>query len=113
MAFTGLMVSCHFVGSVAFDDDFAVTPGVMSKAVWSESPASDTATTNVAPAIEKGANKGKVGQPVFRIRAAADSYVSIAAVPDASASPRHFIPANTFVDLLVIPGDKLEWIAVP
>lgn len=111
MAFTGLHVSCHFTGSVSFKDEWEVIPGVVGKAIWSENPATDTPTTNVAPAIEKGSNKGKIGQPIFRIRAAADSYVSIGAAPDASASPRHLIPASTTVDIAVLPGDKLEWVA--
>lgn len=113
MALSGLTVTCAYAG---LDDDEranAVNSGVglpalelLNRASWSEEPASNTATTNSAN------SQGEIfGKPVFRIYSSADAWVSVGPSPDPSASPRYFVAANQYYDILVNNGDKLRWIA--
>ena len=103
MAFSGLTVACAFAGSLAARDK---SQPIMGKIVWTEEPASGTPTASVAPGVSDAA-----GQPIFRIRAAADSWVAIGKMPNASAAPRILVPANTDYDVFVDAGDKLAWVA--
>lgn len=102
MAFTGLTVACGF--AVGDNSDNKSHQPIMAKAVWSEEPASGVATTNSAP--------GETGMdPIMRIYAAADSWISVGPNPDASSGPRLLVPALTVYDIYVSAGDKLEWVA--
>lgn len=113
MAFAGLHVACGYYGAMVYKDDFASLP-VMGKAISSENPATNTLSTLVAPAMASGKTAGAVGQPIFRVRVSADTYVAIGTAPDPTvATARHFQAANTTVDYAVAPGDKLKWQAVP
>jgi hypothetical protein len=103
MAFSGLHVVCGFAGSLFARDK---SQAILGKIAWTEAPASGVTTTNAAPDANDGA-----GQPLFRIRAAADSYVSIGASPNSAANPRFLVAAGTDYDVYVQPGDKLQWVA--
>lgn len=108
MAFSGLHVACCFAGVPGGRDS---EMPIVSTPVWSENPSSDTPTSNAAPNNGDPSQPGRAGSPIFRVHAYADSYVSIAASPDASASPRHFVLAGQTYDFAVQPNDKLEWVA--
>lgn len=103
MAFSGLHVVCGFAGSLFARDK---SQAILGKIAWSEAPATGVTTTNAAPDANDGA-----GQPLFRIRAAADSYVSIGPSPNSAANPRFLAAAGTDYDIYVQPGDKLQWVA--
>lgn len=103
MALSGLHVVCGFAGIDGYDN--APQP-IITKVVWSEAPATATQTTNAAPAAD-----ALGGAAIFRVWSTADCYVSIGQVPNASASPRHFVPASTFYDIGVGSGDRLAWVA--
>ncbi len=113
MALSGLTVLCGYAGLDDDDRANAVNSGVslesvelINRAAWSEEPASDTTTTNSA------ASAGEIyGKPVFRIYSSADAWVSVGPSPNPSASPRHFVAANQYYDIMVKDGDKLRWIA--
>ncbi len=72
----------------------------------SETLATAGTTTAVAPAVDPYA-----GEPVARVTASADSFVSFGASPDASTGARDFIPALETRDFVVKPGDKMAWVA--
>ncbi len=103
MAFAGLHVVSAYAGA-SFMRDREQT--VLGKVQWSESPATGVTTTNAATGFD-----GVRGQPIFRIRAAADSWVSVGAAPNATTGPRFLVPANSDYDVYVVPGDKLQWVA--
>jgi hypothetical protein len=73
-------------------------------ALWSETIASDGVT-------EQSATFGMHGSPAFSIRAALDVFVSIGKQPDASVSPRHFVPAGEWIVFPCFEGDRLAWTA--
>lgn len=102
MAFSGLHIVCGYAGSYRRDKSQAI----LGKRVWSEAPASGVTTTNAAPA-----DTDNGGQPIMRIRASADSWVSIGAAPNASTSVRFLVPANTDYDVFVEFGEKVQWVA--
>ncbi len=102
MAFTGVHVVCAFAGIDGYETSI---PSIIKNAAWSEAPATGVTTTNAAP------QTGGDGQAVFRVTAAADSYVSIGPAPDSSVSPRHLLLAGQPYDFGVKPGDKLQWVA--
>lgn len=102
MAFSGIHVICGFVGVDGYE---GAIPQILKGAVWSESPSTGVTSTNQAP------NSGGDGAAVFRVTAAANSYVSIGPSPDSSASPRHLVLANMPYDFGVKPGDKFQWVA--
>ncbi len=103
MAFSGLHVVCGFAGSFVHRDK---SQPILGKIAWSEAPSTGVTTTNVAPA-----NSDPNGQPLFRIRAAADSWVSVGKAPNATTGTRFLVPANEDVDVFAEPGDKLQWVA--
>lgn len=103
MAFSGLHVVCGFAGSLFARDK---SQAILGKIAWTAAPATGVTTTLAAPDANDGA-----GQPLFRIRAAADSYVSIGANPNSAADPRFLVAAGTDYDVYVQPGDKLQWVA--
>lgn len=103
MALTGLHVVCAYAGSKSVR---AKSQAIMGDVQWTESPSSGVSTTSVAPIPSES-----MGDPMFRIHAAADSWVSIGASPNANANPRLFVPAGEDYDIFVEPGDKLQWVA--
>lgn len=103
MAFAGLHVVCGYPGSLFARDK---SQAILGKISWSEAPASGVTSTNFAP----GENAGS-GQAIFRIRAAADSWVSVGPAPDATTGKRFLVPAATDYDVYAEPNDKLQWIA--
>lgn len=105
MAFAGLHVVCAYAGSATAQQKVAPTLG---RPIWSETMASAATTTNTAPASD-GANG--LGDPIFHIRAAADSYAAIGPAPNASTGARVFVPAGEFVTVYAKMDDKLAWIA--
>ncbi|MBB4235027.1 hypothetical protein [Rhizobium esperanzae] len=103
MAFAGLHVVCGYPGSLFARDK---SQAILGKIAWSEAPSSGVTSTNFAP----GENTGS-GQAMFRIRAAADSWVSVGPTPDATTGKRFLVPAATDYDVYAEPNDKLQWIA--
>ncbi|EJC75580.1 hypothetical protein Rleg10DRAFT_5786 [Rhizobium leguminosarum bv. trifolii WSM2012] len=103
MAFSGLHVVCGFPGSLFARDK---SQAILGKISWSEAPASGVTSTNAAPQENAGS-----GQAMFRIRAAADSWVSVGPTPDATTGKRFLVPASTDYDVYAEPGDKFQWIA--
>lgn len=103
-ALSGLTVTCGYSGGDGFDTS---KQPILSNIQWSEEPASNTATTNVAPT----APDNNTVRPVFRLYATANSWVSVGPSPNPAASPRCFVPATTIYDIYAKPGDKLKWIA--
>ncbi|MBY5760937.1 hypothetical protein HFO07_30555 [Rhizobium leguminosarum] len=103
MAFSGLHVVCGFAGSQS--QRFA-SQALLGKISWSEAPASGVTSTNVAPAASDIA-----ADPIFRINAAADSWVSIGPAPNATAGTRFLVRAGADYDIYAQQGDKLQWIA--
>ena len=104
MAFAGLHVACGYAGAPV---NKLSGQALMDKVVWSRTMASPAvaAAGEIAPGRDSNG-----GDPVFQIRAAADSWAAIGAAPDATSGPRHFIPANETVTVYGEPGDKLAWI---
>lgn len=103
MAFSGLHVVCAYAGATSMRDK---SQAIMGEINWSESPSSGVSTTSFAPLPSDNR-----GDPMFRIRAAADSWVSVGASPNASANPRFLVPAGEDYDVFVEPNDKLQWVA--
>lgn len=103
MAFSGLHVVCAYAGSMSKRDK---SQPIMGDIRWSESPSSGAPTTNAAPNPSDS-----MGDPMFRIYAAADSWVAVGANPDETTNPRFLVPAATEYDVFVEPGDKLAWVA--
>ncbi|MGO8211818.1 hypothetical protein ACC782_33600 [Rhizobium ruizarguesonis] len=103
MAFAGLHVVCGFAGSLFARDK---SQAILGKIAWTEAPATGVTSTNVAPNGSDGS-----GQPMFRIRAAADSWVSVGPTPDATSGKRFLVPAATDYDVYAEPNDKFQWIA--
>ena len=108
MALSGLHVACCFAGVPGGRDS---EMPIISTPVWSESPASETATSNAAPNYGDVSIGGRAGQPIFRVISSAEAYVSIGDSPNASSSPRHIVQAFIEYDFAVQPGDKLAWVA--
>ncbi|TWF53306.1 hypothetical protein FHW37_104585 [Neorhizobium alkalisoli] len=79
---------------------------ILGKVVWSESPATGVTTTRTAPLPHD-----TMGQAIFRLRSSMDAYFAIGPNPNASASPRVFVPANTDYDVYVEPNDRAQWVA--
>lgn len=102
MAFAGLHVTCGYAGTYSRG---AFNQPVLANAVWSETMAAPATTALGAPIV-----RDAQGNPMMRVRAAADSYIAAAAAPNATSGTRHFVPANEFVEFYVEPGDKLAWI---
>lgn len=103
MAFSGLHVVCGFAGSQIAREK---SQPILGKIAWVEAPATGVTSTNVAPTVNDA-----MGQALFRIRAAADSWVSIGPAPDATTGRRFLVPASTDYDVFAEPGDKLQWVA--
>lgn len=103
MALTGLHVICGFAGSSVHRDK---SEAILGRVAWSEQPESGVATTNAAP----GARDAE-GQAIFRIRAAADSWVSVGTAPNPSTGTRFLVAAGTDYDVFADEGDRLKWIA--
>ncbi len=103
MAFSGLHVVCGFAGSSIQRDK---SQAILGKTLWSEAPSTGVTSTNLAPSVSDSN-----GQPLFRIRASADAWVSVGASPNATSGTRFFVPANEDYDKFVEPGDKLQWSA--
>jgi hypothetical protein len=103
MAFAGLHVVCGFAGSLFARDK---SQAILGKIAWTEAPSTGVTSTNFAPNGSDGS-----GQPMFRIRAAADSWVSVGPAPDATSGKRFLVPAATDYDVYAEPNDKFQWIA--
>ncbi|MDR7147133.1 hypothetical protein [Rhizobium sp. BE258] len=102
MALSGAHIVCGYAGSYRRDKSQAI----LGKVNWSEAPATGVTTTNGAP----GAHD-LYGQPMFRLRASADSYFAVGPTPNATTGPRVFVPANTDYDVFADAGDKVQWVA--
>ncbi|PDS67870.1 hypothetical protein, partial [Rhizobium phaseoli] len=85
MAFSGLHVVCGYAGSLFARDK---SQAILGKIAWSEAPATGVTSTNIAPVENAGS-----GQAMFRIRAAADSWVSVGPAPNATSGNRFLVPA--------------------
>lgn len=105
MAFTGLHVVCGYAGSIAPQLRPAPTLG---RPLWSETLATPSTTSQSSPGVD-GANG--LGDCIFHILAAEDSYAAIGSAPNASTGTRVFCPAREFVTVYVTKGDKLAWVA--
>jgi len=103
MAFSGVHVVCGYAGSLFARDK---SQAILGKIAWSEAPATGVTSTNAAPAENAGS-----GQAMFRIRAAADSWVSVGPTPNATSGTRFLVPASTDYDVYAEPNDKFQWIA--
>ncbi|MBB2753347.1 UNVERIFIED_ORG: hypothetical protein GGI57_004069 [Rhizobium aethiopicum] len=103
MAFSGLHVVCGFAGSQSAR---YTSQAILGKIAWSEAPASGVTSTSAAPAATDIA-----GDALFRINAAADSWVSIGKTPDATSGTRFLVRAGSDYDLYAQQGDKFQWIA--
>jgi hypothetical protein len=102
MAFPAFHVVCGFAGSLFARDK---SQAILGKITWSEAPSTGVVSTNVAPQENSGS-----GQPIFRIRATADSWVAVGPAPDSNnAGKRIPIPANTDYDVYAEPNDKFMW----
>lgn len=86
MAFSGLHVVCAYAGSKSNRDK---SQAILGDIQWTESPATGVTSSNVAPLPNDS-----MGDPMFRLRAAADSWVSIGPSPNAAANPRILVPAG-------------------
>lgn len=102
MAFSGLHVTSAYAGPMSHR--FAAMP-LLGRPVWSETMASAATTAQAAPAVHDAA-----GEPIFQVRASADSFVAIGASPNASTGARIFVPAGEKVEFYAQPGDRLAWV---
>lgn len=108
MALAGIHVTCALVSGLGQVSG----PQLLQSPAWSETLASAGTTTNACPA-----DPSPTGDYCFEIRAAADSYVAIGAVPDATqavgvgVSARVFVPLGETRNLIGKKGDKLAWVA--
>lgn len=103
MAFTGLHVVCAYAGSKSNRDK---SQAILGDILWTEAPASGSASTNIAPSPSD-----VMGDPMFRIAAASDSWVSIGTSPNPATNPRFLVRSGTDYDVFVDAGDKIAWIA--
>ncbi|MFB2553711.1 hypothetical protein [Ensifer soli] len=104
MAFSGLHVTAGYSGPSERRDK--TIANIFGRIISSETLASAGSTTIVAPPVHEGQ-----GMPIFRIQAAADSWVAIGAAPNASTGPRTLARAGVDYDVYVQPGDKVAWTA--
>lgn len=107
MAFAGIHVEFGYGGStikpqLQVKSDF----GILSKPTATENLAAPGTTTAFAPEID-----GNGGQPIVNIIAAADSWASIAAAPNASNNPKVFLQAGIPTQRYCNPGDKVAYVA--
>jgi hypothetical protein len=103
MAFAGLHAVAGYRGAPGFRGN---PSGDVFQITGSQSVATGTLSTLTAPAISE-----EKGQPVFRVYAAADSWVSVGAAPNEAADPRILVKGLVITDILAKPGDKLKWVA--
>ncbi|NKM55795.1 hypothetical protein GFL21_14860 [Rhizobium anhuiense] len=103
MTFSGVHVVSGFAGS---QSQRYTSQAILGKISWSEAPASGVTSTNAAPASSDIA-----GDPVFRINAAADSWVSVGPTPNATSGTRFLVRSGADCDVYAAPGDKFQWIA--
>lgn len=103
MALTGLVVVAAYAGSSVSRH---LSQPIMGRIAWSETLATPGTTTNVAPP-----NRDDNGQPFVRLRCNVDAWVAVGKAPNAAASPRIALAANTDFDMFVDPGEKVAWIA--
>lgn len=105
MAFTGIHVTAGYIGPL-YGRNQTQHAALLSRVANSESMTSAGITTIAAPEHHQ-----TMGAPVFRVQAAADSWVSIGSTPNASTGPRTLCRAGEDYDVFVEPGDKLAWVA--
>lgn len=106
MAFTGLHVVCAYAGSTSPQPK--TTAPTLGRPLWSETLSSPGPTTQASPGTDW---PNGLGDCIFHIRAAADSYAAIGPEPNASTGARVFVPAGEFVTVYVTKHDKLAWVA--
>ncbi|MBY3434805.1 hypothetical protein [Rhizobium laguerreae] len=104
MALPAFTVTCAYPGSSSASSARNLSQAILGKIVWQEAPSTGVASTNVAAEVSD-----IQGQAIFRVRAAADSWLSVGASPNSAGSVRVPIPANTDVDVYAEPGDKFMW----
>lgn len=103
MAFTGLLVTAGYAGSLTNRDKTMALPGL---AIWSESGSLPYTTTKTAPPISDGA-----GDPVFTVVSDVDAVIAIGTTPSASTSPRYIVKAGIEQTFYCQPGEKLAAVA--
>lgn len=102
MALSGIHIVAGYAGSIVSRDK---SQPILGRIIWTETLITPGTTTNAAP-LPSDAE----GQPIFRLRCSIDAYVSIGKAPDATSSPRFFLPANTDYDVFPDSGLKLAWV---
>lgn len=102
MAFAGLHAEAGYRGSLGFRGN----PTTDFIATGSQSVSSATVSTLALPAISE-----EKGLPLFRVYAAADSWVSVGAAPNQAADPRILVKGLTHTYIPGSPGDKIAWVA--
>lgn len=103
MALTGIHVACGYPG---ISGNPSNAQPIVGEVVWSQTFTGAGTTTERAPLNDDGR-----GKPIFQIHAAVDGFVALGnSSPNASASPRHFIPGNLVpVEFYADYGDYLAW----
>ncbi|MBC2773426.1 hypothetical protein J5N58_08175 [Rhizobium cremeum] len=105
MAFAGLHVTTGYVGP-SYGRNLIKGAALLTRITGSESLASGGTTTLVAPADHE-----VMGPPIFRVQAAADSWVAIGPSPNASTGARTLCRAGEDYDFFAEPGWKVAWVA--
>lgn len=117
MAFTGLHVSCCYIGCTGLAANFASSEGpsviaVPRQTIWSETLTSAGTTTQSAPGFDP-----RYGEAVFFISASDDSFVATGNPPVASglsgtgSSGRKLVRGGTETPVVANPGDRVAWVA--
>lgn len=103
MALPSVHVICGFAGNDIGDNPSRSRAALFCEPQWSEEPAADTPTENVAP--------DQAGlRPVFRITNEVDIRAAHAPAALLGTAPRHLLRAKDGPhDIYVKPGDKFEW----
>jgi hypothetical protein len=103
MAFTGIHIICANAGGQSVG-----IQALISSPHWSETLATPGTTTKATPSASDSP-QGKT--QIFRIRAAADSWVALGETPNAITGTRYFVPANVDYDVFAGRNEKVAWIA--
>ena len=111
MAFSGVLVTCAFVGGISryVEPAFSNPIGLTARLAWSEKMTTSGTTTNTAstPFV------GRDGQPTFEIAnsTAGDVLVSYGAAPNAATGTVILVRAGETRNVFAEVGDRLAWAA--
>lgn len=112
MAFSGVLVTCGFLGGISryVEPAFSNAIGLPGRLAWSEKLTNGGTTTNSAPA----ANVGQEGQPSFEISnsTAGDIFIAYGPTPDLTNGPVLLVRQGDTRNVFCRPGDRLAWAAV-